>query len=69
MKRRSSPGIKNGMGMLLLGAWLILSGLTVFVPAVRGLNEFFPLIALAAGVLIVMNRQKKHAAESAACFF
>ena len=56
MKRRSSPGIKNGMGMLLLGAWLILSGLTVFVPAVRGLNEFFPLIALAAGILIVMNR-------------
>lgn len=56
MKRRSSLRIKNGMGTLLLGIWLILSGLTVFVPAVRGLNEYFPLIALAAGILIVLDR-------------
>ncbi len=56
MKRRSSLRIKNGMGMLLLAAWLILSGLTTFVPAVRGLSEFFPVLALAAGILILMDR-------------
>ena len=56
MKRRSSLRIKNGMGMLLLAVWLILSGLGVFVPAVKSLNEFLPLIALAAGVLILMDR-------------
>ena len=56
MKRRSSLRIKNGMGMLILAVWLILSGLVNFVPAVRGLNEFFPILALAAGVLILMDR-------------
>lgn len=56
MKRRSSLRIKNGMGMLVLALWLILSGLTNFVPAVRGLGEFFPLMALAAGVLILLDR-------------
>ena len=33
MKRRSSLRIKNGMGMLLLAVWLIISGVQVFVPA------------------------------------
>jgi hypothetical protein len=56
MKRRSSLRIKNGMGMLLLAAWLILSGLQVFVPAARALNEFSPLLALAAGILILLDR-------------
>jgi hypothetical protein len=44
------------MGMVLLAVWLILSGLTSFVPAVRGFSEFFPLLALAAGFLILMDR-------------
>jgi hypothetical protein len=56
MKRRSSLRIKSGMGTMLLAVWLILSGLTVFVPAVRGLNEFFPILALGAGVLLLLNR-------------
>lgn len=56
MKRRSSLRIKNGMGMLVLAIWLILSGLTGFVPAVRGLSEFFPILALAAGILLLMDR-------------
>ncbi len=55
MRRKSSLRIKNGMGMLLLAVWLILSGLNVFVPAVRSFNEFFPLLALAAGVLILLD--------------
>lgn len=56
MKRRSSLRIKNGMGMVLLAAWLILSGLVSFVPAVRSLSEFFPILALGAGILILMDR-------------
>ncbi len=56
MKRKSSLRIKNGMGMLLLAAWLILSGIQVFVPAARQFNEFAPFLALAAGVLILLDR-------------
>ncbi len=56
MRRKSSLRIKNGMGMLILAVWLIFSGLTTFVPAVRGLSEFFPIMALAAGILILMDR-------------
>ncbi len=56
MRRKSSLRIKNGMGMFILAAWLILSGLTTFVPAVRGFAEFFPLMALAAGILILLDR-------------
>ena len=56
MKRRSSLRIKNGMGMVLLAAWLILSAVVGYVPAVRSLSQFFPLLALGAGVLIMMDR-------------
>lgn len=56
MKRRSSIRIKSGMGMLFLAIWLILSGLTTFVPAVRSLSQFFPIMALAAGIMILMDR-------------
>lgn len=56
MRRRSSLRIGNGMGMLILSVWLILSGLTTFVPAVREFNQFSPLLALAAGFLILMDR-------------
>ena len=56
MRRRSSLKIKNGMGMLQLAVWLILSGVTVFVPAARQFNEFAPFLALAAGILILMDK-------------
>ena len=56
MKRRSSLRIKNGTGMLILALWLILSGLVGFVPALRRLSQYFPLIALAAGVFILLDR-------------
>lgn len=56
MKRRSSLRIKGGTGMLILAAWLILSGLASFVPQLRGFAEFFPIMTLAAGVLILMDR-------------
>lgn len=55
-RRKSSLRIKTSLGMSLLALWLILSGLTVFMPQVRGLSEYFPLLALAAGVLILFER-------------
>ena len=55
-RRRGSLRIQNNLGMFLLAAWLILSGLTPFVPALRGLGEFFPLLALGAGALLLMGR-------------
>ncbi len=49
--------LTKNMGMLLLGIWLIVTGLvqtlSVGIPAVHLL---LPLLAIAAGVLIVLNR-------------
>jgi hypothetical protein len=42
--------------MLLVAIWLILWGLTVLVPALTGLNVLLAIIAIAAGVLIILNR-------------
>lgn len=55
-RRRGSLRIQNNMGMVLLALWLILSGLTPFVPALRGLGQYFPLLALGAGALLLMGR-------------
>lgn len=56
MKRRSSLRINKGMGMLVLAVWLVLTSITGFVPQVRTLSPYFPLLGLAAGVLILMDR-------------
>ncbi len=49
--------LTKNMGMLLLGIWLIVTGLvqtlSVGIPAVHAL---LPLLAIAAGVLIALNR-------------
>jgi hypothetical protein len=42
--------------MFVLAVWLILSGLSLFVPQVRQLGQVMPLLALAAGVLILMGQ-------------
>ena len=42
--------------MLLLGAWLILSGLATFVPALAGLGIILAILAIAAGVFILLGR-------------
>ena len=55
-RRNGSLRITGNMGMLLLAVWLILSGLTAFVPSLRSLGELFPLLALGAGLLILMGR-------------
>jgi hypothetical protein len=48
--------ITKNLGMLLLGIWLIVSGLAAFVPAIGGLGPILPILAIAAGVLILIGR-------------
>ncbi len=55
-RRRSSLRIQNNTGMLILAVWLILTGLAVFVPSISALRQYFPLLALLAGVLILVGR-------------
>jgi hypothetical protein len=46
----------NGnIGFLLLAIWLILTGLSAFV-AMGGLSVILAILAIAAGVLILINR-------------
>ncbi len=54
-RRSSSLRIKNNLGMLLLAGYLILTGLTTYVPTVRSLGSLFPLLALAAGLLLLLG--------------
>jgi hypothetical protein len=49
------PFAKN-LGTLLLGIWLILFGLAGYVPLVASLGIILNILAVAAGVLILMGR-------------
>jgi hypothetical protein len=46
----------RNIGMLLLAIWLILTGLTAFVPAIGGLGIILSLLAVAAGIFILIGR-------------
>lgn len=46
----------KNIGFLLLGIWLILTGLSAFVPALGALGLILPLLALAAGIFILIGR-------------
>lgn len=48
--------ITKNLGMLLLAIWLIVSGLAAFVPALGGLGMILAILAIAAGVLILLGR-------------
>jgi hypothetical protein len=48
--------ITRNIGFLLLAIWLILTGLMAFVPSVAGLGVIMSLLALAAGVFILLGR-------------
>ena len=48
--------ITQNLGMLLLAIWLILTGLIAFVPALGGLGIILSVLAIAAGVLILIGR-------------
>lgn len=46
----------KNIGFLLLSIWLILTGLVAFVPSVAGLGVILSLLAIAAGVFILLGR-------------
>ena len=46
----------KSLGMILLAAWLIITGLEAFVPGLRGLGTVMAILAIAAGVLILLGR-------------
>lgn len=46
----------NNIGLLLLAIWLITWGLVALVPALSGLGPVLAILAIAAGVFILLNR-------------
>ena len=48
--------LTKNIGMLLLAIWLIVSGLAAFVPALGGLGVIMSILAIAAGVFILLGR-------------
>jgi hypothetical protein len=46
----------KNVGMLLLGTWLILMGLVGYVPLIASLGILLNVLAVAAGVLILLGR-------------
>lgn len=46
----------KNIGMLLLAIWLILTGLAAFIPALSALGIVFAILAIAAGVFILLGR-------------
>jgi hypothetical protein len=49
------PFAKN-LGMRLLGVWLILFGLAGYVPLIASLGILLNVLAVAAGILILIGR-------------
>jgi hypothetical protein len=46
----------RNIGMLLLAIWLIVWGLAAFIPALGDLGQVQAVLAIAAGILILLNR-------------
>jgi len=46
----------NNIGFLLLAIWLILTGLAAFTTALAGLTPIMALLALVAGIFILIGR-------------
>jgi hypothetical protein len=48
----------NNIGMLLLGIWLIVSGVAALVPAVYfdGLRTVLAIVAVLAGIFILLRK-------------
>jgi len=44
------------IGILLLSLYLILVGLSAFIPSMSGLGKVIPVLALLAGVCLLLGR-------------
>jgi hypothetical protein len=47
--------LTNNLGFILLGIWLVLTGLGAFM-SLGGIGTIMSILALAAGVLILLGR-------------
>lgn len=48
---------RKGLGMLLLGIWLVIQGLLPLLRfSIPGQSILLPILALVAGVLIILDR-------------
>ena len=58
IKKRKETHMKfnKSIGFLLLAIWLILTGLAAFIPMFAGLGVILAILAIAAGVLIILDR-------------
>jgi len=48
--------LTKNLGMLLLAIWLIAWGLIALIPALNGLGLILAILAIAAGILILLGR-------------
>ena len=55
-RKGDSHEFNRNIGFLLLAIWLILTGLAAFIPMLAGLGMILAVLAIAAGVLIALNR-------------
>jgi hypothetical protein len=46
----------KNIGFLMLGIWLILTGLSTFTTALAGMGVILALLALLAGIFILIGR-------------
>ena len=50
------PTVTKSPGMLLLGIWLVLVGLSPLVPVISSLGLLLSAVCVTAGVLILIGR-------------
>ena len=57
-ERNISMDFTKNVGMLLLGIWLMVSGLVTIVPAVyfNGLGTIMAILAVVAGIFILLRK-------------
>ena len=48
--------LTKNIGMLLLAIWLIAYGLVALIPALSGLGLVLAVLAIAAGIFILLDR-------------
>lgn len=48
--------ITKNLGFLLLGIWLIATGLSAFIPVLGTLGLVWALLAIVAGIMILLGR-------------
>jgi uncharacterized membrane protein len=58
IERNISMNFSKNIGMLLLGIWLIVSGVVALVPAVffNGLGTIMAILAVLAGIFILLRK-------------